>query len=148
MVSWGFLRSHCRTFRSIFLCFFYLKNVYLRITLTSQMLMFSTKDAQAKLTLNRLTLVDGSSFAMLYRGKSGDPNVWQKDHVPLVLQQISAELPGSVSHVSKLLLDFNKRRAEKFPTTVSFPYQLMSNAAVRANPPHFLLLFFFLVTWT
>lgn len=107
------------------------------------MLMFSTKDAQAKLTLNRLTLVDGSSFAMLYRGKSSYPNVWQKDHVPVVLQQISAELSGSVSHVSKLLLDFNKRRAEKFPATVSFPYQLMSNAAGRANPPPFLLLLFF-----
>lgn len=138
VVSWGFLRSRCRTFRSIFLSFYDLKNANLRITLTSQMLMFRTKDAQAK-----LTLVDGSSFARLYRGKSSYPNVWQKDHVPVALQKNRAELSGSVSHVSKLFLDFNKRRAEKFQTTVSFPYRLMSNAAGRANPPPFLLLLFF-----
>lgn len=37
--------------------------------------MFSSKDAQAKLTVTRLTLVEGSSLAMFQRGKSSYPEV-------------------------------------------------------------------------
>lgn len=36
----------------------------------SKMLMFSRKDAHAKLTVTRLTLVEGSLLAMFCRGES------------------------------------------------------------------------------
>lgn len=55
-----FWRSHCRTVRSVFLSFIYLE----KCILASEMLMFRTKDAPAKLSLNRLALVEGSSLAM------------------------------------------------------------------------------------
>lgn len=128
--------------RTILSSFNYIKNEYLHITLTSQMLMFSTKDAHAKLTVTRLTLVEGSSLATYYRRKSGYPKVKLKGRVPVVSKQVSVGLSGSAFHASRLQLDFTKTRTEKFWTTVSLPCQLMSNTAGRANPPLFLLLLF------
>lgn len=82
--------------------FNYIKNEYLRITLLSQMLVFSTKDARAKLTLTRLTLVGGSLLAMFCRGEGSYPKVSLKVRVPVVLKQISVRLSGSAFHGSRL----------------------------------------------
>lgn len=68
----------------------------------SQMLMFSTKDAHAKLTITLLTLVEGSLLAMFCRGESSYSKVYLKFCVPVVLKQISVRLSGSAFHGSRL----------------------------------------------